>query len=332
MSEGYPLFVAEVGANHRGSLDIAKQHIRAAAAAGADAVKFQVWHPDLMAGHSKELVAGPWEGRSLEALYRQAWLPWTLVAELQNTARELGLIWFASVFDHIALRFLEEQQCPMYKIASFELVDLSLIADVAATGKPLIMSTGMASREEIVEAVRIARECGAWDITLLKCTSAYPAPHEDMNLRAMAELSRFHCKYGLSDHSRGPVAAVVAAALGASLIEKHFVCEEWRSGSLDEAFSATPEEFAQMVRFAKEACAVLGSGGFGCAPSELPQKGLRRSLHYSADLPSGHVIEEQDLFCARPADGLPDWQTATLLGLTLKRSVMRGAPVRAEDV
>jgi pseudaminic acid synthase len=331
LTHTHPIIVAEISANHRGSKRLAMALLEEAKRVGADAVKIQVWHPEYMAAPGHIMASGPWAGKDLAALYREAHLPWDWLPEMFQEARRIRIILFASVFDSPSLRKLEELECAAYKIASFELVDLPLIAEVASTKKPLILSTGMATFDEIKSAVAIAREAGAQDITLLKCTSAYPSKHSAMNLRAMLELGKqFRIKFGLSDHSLGSVAPIVATAMGADMIEKHFCLT--KEQSLDGDFSSTPTEFADMVREVRQALEALGSSHIGPDKSEEPMRALRRSLHYSYDLTTGHILKYEDLRSMRPSGGVHPNEHATHVGRLLAKDVRAGDPVLWQDI
>lgn len=271
-----PFIVAELSANHLGSLDRALRLIDIAALAGADAVKLQLYDPDKMAPSDLVIESGPWAGRNARELYREAMTPREWFLPLFDHARRSGIEAFSSVFDTGGLAFLESLGCPRYKIASFEIVDLALIGAAAATGKPLILSTGMASATEIFAAVQAARS-SSWhpNITLLKCTSAYPASLEDANLATMIDLEgRFHCDAGVSDHTLGITVPVVATAAGAVMIEKHLTLSRSDGGS-DAAFSSEPHEFAAMVKACREAVQALGEVRYGPTESERPQLQLR---------------------------------------------------------
>jgi sialic acid synthase SpsE len=261
-----PYIVAEMSANHLGSLDRALAIIDAAADAGADAIKFQLFEPERLAPDAA-ITEGPWKGRSTHDLYREAQTPRLWFPTLIERAQARGIDWFSSVFDADGLAFLESLDCPRYKISSFEIVDLDLIRAVAATGKLLIVSTGMATRNEIHKVMDLI---DAKQLTLLKCTSAYPAPIEEINLKSMCYLGR--C--GLSDHTLGNTVAIAATALGASVIEKHLTLLR-ADGGPDAAFSMEPDEFRQMVTECRRARAALGTVHFGPTPSEIPQLQFR---------------------------------------------------------
>lgn len=323
-----PFIVAELSANHLGDLTRALQIIDSAAKAGADAVKVQTWDPGRMVVDEGYIVrSGPWEGRLLVELYREAFTPCNWWPAMQATAAESGIELFSSVFDEPSLEFLEAHQVQRHKIASFELVDLPLIRVAAATGKPLILSAGMATLVEINDAVLAAQDAGCHDFTLLRCVSAYPARPGEACLATMADLrGRYGCKVGLSDHSLGLGVAVAAAALGADMIEKHLTLRRLDGGP-DAAFSMEPDEFADMVVACRQAAQAVGEVRYGPTKHEEPQLALRRSLWWVRDLPQGHIVVPGDLVSARPADGLPPKAQPEVLGRYLNRDVKRGEPV-----
>lgn len=325
-----PFIVAEISANHLGSLERALEIVNAAAAAGADGVKVQAWtkgtmvlDPDLV------MHGGNWDGQRLARLYEEAYTPWEWFPEIFVRAKRLGLVPSASVFDTYALAMLEELACPVYKIASFEITDLRLIRAVAATGKPMVISTGMADRYEIQQAVDAAEGCAS--LTLLKCTSAYPADCSEVNLDAMQHMGTlFKAHIGLSDHTRGTAVAIVAAAAGASMIEKHLTLSR-ADGGPDAAFSMEPHEFANMVYGCRQAVACWGQAKIGPTPSEEPQLALRRSLYFARDMEAGEVLDSGALVTARPAMGLSPHRFDSLIGKTMPRAVKRGDPVTEES-
>jgi N-acetylneuraminate synthase len=323
-----PYVVAEVSANHRGQLGRAVQIVEAAAECGADAVKFQVYTPDTLTidctARPFQLQDTIWAGRTLYDLYREAHTPWDWLAELKQAAEAHGLAWFASAFDPSSVALLEGLAAPAYKIASFELVDLPLLERLAATGKPLILSTGMATREEIDEAVRAV---GPAPLALLHCVSAYPARPEDMHLRAMPLLAeRFRRPVGLSDHTLDEATAVTAVALGACIVEKHLTLRR-QEGGPDAAFSLEPQEFAHMVRALRNAWQALGQPRIGPAPSEAAGRCLRRSLFVVADIRAGEPFTPQNVRSIRPADGLHPRYYSFVLGHTARCDLPRGTPL-----
>lgn len=333
IGSGHPVWiVAEMSANHAQSLEKALQILRAAAEAGADAVKIQTYTPDTMTLNCDRpwfrIGKGTiWEGRTLYDLYGEAYTPWDWQPKLRDEARALGLEFFSTPFDHTSVEFLEKMDVPVYKIASFELVDLPLIRRVAATGKPLIMSTGMATLEEVQEAVDAARQAGASDIALLKCTSAYPAPLEEMNLRSIPELARrFDVPVGLSDHTLGVSVSVAAVALGACMVEKHFTLAR-SDGGPDGAFSLEPEEFRSMVRAVRDVEKAVGDLSFEVTPGEVASRVFRRSLFAVRDIASGEILTEDNVRSIRPGNGLKPKHLNEVIGRRAKTVIERGTPL-----
>ena len=330
---GHPVYiVAELSANHNQSFDRAAEIVRAAKNAGADAIKLQTYTPDTItiksARESFRIKGGTlWDGKTLHDLYGEASTPWEWHGPLQKLAAELALDFFSSPFDGSAVDFLEKLNVPAYKIASPEIVDLQLIETAARTGKPLIISTGMATREEMTEAVETAQRCGAKDIALLKCTSAYPAKPEDMNLRAIPELAEiFQVPVGLSDHTLGIAAPVAAIALGACIIEKHLTLSRSGPGP-DNAFSIEPQEFKLMVDAVRVAEKALGSAHIGPSPAESASRAFRRSLFVVEDMRCGEAFSAQNLRSIRPADGLHTRHLPQIIGKRCARNVERGTPL-----
>lgn len=320
--------VAELSANHNGSLKRALAIVDAVHAAGAAAVKLQTWAAGMMVlDPALRVERGPWAGENMSGLYDRALMPWNQQRVVFAHARDIGLECFSSVFDLESLAFLQSLGCPRYKIASFEAVDIPLIMAVAATKKPIIISTGMATKVEIGDAVTAARQGGARDITLLKCTSAYPADGSSANLAMMRALADWDIAVGLSDHTVGIGVAVTAAALGATMIEKHVTLSR-ADGGLDSGFSLEPAELAQLVReVAGVERAIGASHQFGPTEQEKPQLELRRSLYFAADLPAGTYLGEQHIRSARPALGIAPRFYRRLLGSRLRADVRRGTPV-----
>jgi len=333
LGKGSPVYiVAELSANHNQSLDQAVRILHAAKNAGADAVKLQTYTADTITLRSdKECfrIAGGtlWDGRTLHDLYQEAFTPWEWQPKLKEIADELGMQLFSSAFDDSAVDFLERMNVPAHKVASFELVDIGLIQKMARTGKPLIMSTGMASAEEISEAVEAARGSGATQIALLKCTSAYPAPPEEANLLTIPELARrFDCPVGLSDHTMGIAVPVVAVALGACIIEKH-LCLRRADGGPDGAFSLEPQEFKAMVEAVRTAEKALGAVQFAPGPREANSRKFRRSLFVVEDIKKGELFTKQNVRSIRPADGLHPRHFKEVLGRRAACDVDRGTPL-----
>src|SRR5262249_7740286 len=303
---GTPVYiVAELSANHNQDCDQAVKIIRAAYEAGADAIKLQTYTPDTItiACDREEFRIGGgtlWDGRTLHDLYGEAYTPWGWQPKLKEIANDLGMDLFSSPFDASAVDFLQTVNVPAYKLASCELVDMPLIQKIASTGKPMIISTGMATAEEIDEALRTARDAGASQIALLKCTSAYPASPDDMNLRTIPELARrFKVPVGLSDHTMGIAVPVAAVALGACIIEKHLTLSRSLPGP-DSAFSLEPAEFRAMVEAVRTTERALGKVHFGSATQELNSRTFRRSLFVVQDLKQGQPFDRENVHSIRP--------------------------------
>jgi pseudaminic acid synthase len=330
---GEPVYcIAEVSANHNQDFETAVRIVQAAKDAGADAVKLQTYTPDTITIQSNRecfQVGGGtlWDGWSLYDLYKEAYTPWEWQPKLKKVADDLGMQCFSSAFDASAVDFLETMNVPAHKVSSFELVDLTLIQKMAATGKPLIMSTGMATIEEIEEAVMTARRAGATQIALLKCTSAYPAPAEEMNLRTIPELARrFDVPVGLSDHTMGIAVPVAAVSLGACIIEKHLTLSRTMGGP-DSAFSLEPEEFRAMVEGVRTAEKALGSVHFGVSERESRSRVFRRSLFVVRDVKKGELFTSENVRSIRPGDGLHTRHLAEVLGKTAALDIAQGTPL-----
>ncbi len=324
--------IAEMSANHNQDFNQAVQLIHAAKEAGADAIKLQTYTPDTLTidcdNEYFRIGKGTiWEEKNLYKLYQEAYTPWEWQPKLKSIANELGIDCFSTPFDFTAVVFLEEMDVPAYKIASFELVDFPLIRRVAQTGKPMILSTGMASLAEIDEAVKAAREAGATQIALLKCNSAYPAPPEEMNLRTIPHMAEaFGAPVGLSDHSLGIAASVAAVALGACIIEKHFTLSREAPGP-DSAFSLEPHEFKAMVEAIRTAEKTLGTVSYMVTPREAASRVFRRSLFVVKDMKAGDVITEENVSSIRPGNGLSPKYLEQVIGRTVKQDVRCGAPL-----
>lgn len=329
---GQPVFiVAEVSANHNQSLDRALEIVRAAKRAGADAVKFQTYRPDTITldcdNDFFQIKGTPWAGRRLFDLYGEAYTPWEWHPRLRDEARALGLDWFSTPFDPTAVDFLESLQAPAYKIASFELVDIPLIRRVARTGKPIILSTGMSTYEEIAEAVQAVKAEGNETLVLLKCTSAYPASPEDMNLSTIPDLSlRSGVPVGLSDHTRGTSVAVAATALGAVLIEKHLTLSRDEGGP-DSEFSLEPQEFREMADAVRSAQKALGKVKYGCSEREEKSRAFRRSLFVVCDMNAGEAFTPENVRSIRPAYGLHPRHWDEVMGRPAATYIQRGTPL-----
>jgi len=328
-----PVIVAEVSGNHNGSLDRALQIVDAIAAAGAHAVKLQTYTASTMTlplAEREFFVSdpkNPWTGRSLYDLYEEAHTPWDWHAALFERCRRHGLAAFSTPFDATAVDFLQELDSPCFKIASFEAVDLPLIRRAAATGKPLVISTGMATEEEITEAVDAARSAGCTSLALLKCTSTYPADPRNSNLSTIPHMSaRFGCPVGLSDHTLGIGAAVAATALGACMIEKHVTLSR-ADGGVDSAFSLEPGELAQLVRESAVAWHALGKVQYGPTQDELPSLQYRRSLYVVEDVERGAILDRRNVRAIRPGLGLPPKHLDAVLGRPASKQIARGTPL-----
>ena len=338
IGKGAPAYViAELSANHNGRFEQALRIVQAAKEAGADAVKLQTYTADTItiecAAESFRIGGGTvWDGKTLHELYGEAYTPWEWQPKLKRAAEELGMQCFSSAFDESAVDFLERMQVPAHKVASFELVDLPLIRKMAATGKPLIMSTGMATLEEIEEAIRTAREAGAKSIALLKCSSAYPAPPAEMNLRTIPELERrFSVPVGLSDHTLGIAVPVAAVSLGACIIEKHLTLSR-TDGGPDSSFSLEPAEFKAMVDAVHTAEKALGEVHFGVSENEGRSRIFRRSLFVVHDIKKGEPFTAENVRSIRPGNGLHTRHLGEVLGKAAARDIARGTPLSWELV
>ena len=333
IGSGQPTYViAELSANHNQDFETARAIIHSAKHAGADAIKLQTYTADTITLRSDKplfRVRGGtlWDGRILHDLYQEAYTPWEWQPRLKTIANDLGMDLFSSAFDDTAVDFLEQMNVPAHKVASCELVDLGLIRKMARTGKPLLISTGMASEEEIAEALQAARGAGATQIALLKCTSAYPAAPEEANLLTIPELSRrFGCPAGLSDHTMGVAVPVAAVAVGACIIEKH-LCLRRADGGPDSAFSLEPEEFKAMVDAVRTAEKSLGVVQFAPSPSEVNSRKFRRSLFVVEDVRKGDLFTEHNVRSIRPADGLHPRHYPEILGKRAAGDIERGTPL-----
>jgi N-acetylneuraminate synthase len=338
LGQGHPAYiVAELSANHAQDFERAVALVRAAKSAGADAVKIQTYTADTLTLDSDKepfrIHAGTaWDGKTLYELYKEAYTPWDWQPRLKAIADDLGLPLFSSPFDESAVAFLEAMQVPAYKIASFELVDLPLIECVSRTGKPVIMSTGMSTLDEIRDAVDAARAAGAREIALLKCTSAYPAPAEEMNLRTIADLAAtFDVPVGLSDHTMGVAVPVAAVALGACIIEKHFTLSRSMPGP-DSHFSLEPAEFKAMVEAVRTAEKALGRVDYTVGREEAKSRSFRRSLFVVQDVEQGALFSTENIRSIRPGHGLPPKHLKEVLGRRATRDIERGTPLSWELV
>jgi pseudaminic acid synthase len=333
IGEGCPTYcIAELSANHGGEFERAVDIVKAAKDAGADAVKLQTYTPDTITLASEKecfRIGGGtlWDGRTLHNLYGEAFTPWEWQPKLKEVAEDSGLQLFSSAFDETAVDFLEQMKVPAHKLASFELVDIALIRKMASTGKPLIMSTGMASEAEVDEAVQTARTAGADQIALLKCTSAYPAPPEEANLRTIPELARrYDCPAGLSDHTMGIAVPVAAVALGACIIEKH-MCLSRADGGPDSAFSLEPQEFKAMVDAIRVAEKALGTVRFAPGDREVSGLQFRRSLFVVENVKRGDVFTKSNVRSIRPANGMHPRHLDEILGQRAACDIECGTPL-----
>ncbi|MEQ1748221.1 MAG: pseudaminic acid synthase [Prosthecobacter sp.] len=330
---GHPCYiVAELSANHGGSFDQCEATLRAMKESGADAVKVQTYTADtLTIPSSKEpfVIGGGtlWDGRTLHDLYKEAYMPWDWQPQLQKLASELGMDFFSTPFDETSVDFLEEMNLPVHKIASFELVDLPLLRKIAATHKPVIMSTGMATLEEIEEALATLREANSGPVALLKCTSAYPAAPDEMNLRTIPDMAaRFKVPIGLSDHTMGHVVTTAAVTLGACIVEKHFILSRSLPGP-DSSFSMEPQEFREMVNAIRITEQALGKINYEVSAKEAKSRIFRRSLFVTASIKAGEQLTLENVRCIRPAHGLHPRHLDAVLGCIAKQDIEAGTPL-----
>ena len=329
-----PYVIAELSANHNGRLETAIRIIDEAAKAGADAVKLQTYRPDTITLNSDadefKIKGGLWDGRTLYELYEEAHMPWEWHTPLFEHAKKVGIPIFSSPFDTTAVDLLEDLKAPAYKIASFEAVDLPLIRYVAATGKPMIISTGMADDEEIQEAITAAREGGCKELAILHCVSGYPAPAEDYNLRTIGDMiDRFGLVTGLSDHTLDNTTAIASVVLGTSIIEKHFTLDR-NGGGPDDSFSLEPADLAALCRDSKTAWKALGQVDYGRKSSEQGNAQFRRSLYFVKDMKAGDLITEDCIRSVRPGYGLPPKYLEKVLNKKLKNNVSKHEPLTSE--
>jgi N-acetylneuraminate synthase len=330
------LFIAEISANHLGSLDRARNLVREAARVGATAVKFQTYTADTMTLNIKEFSVSNdhelWGGKRLYDLYKEAHTPWEWHAELFELSRELGLIPFSSPFDLSAVEFLESLNCPIYKIASLETGDHALIRAVAKTGKPLIISTGATEWDEIEDLVNVVQETGNENLTLLVCTSSYPARAADAHLRRMLEIrEKLNVKVGVSDHTLGIGVSLAAVGLGAVAIEKHLTLNR-SDGGADSAFSMEPDEFQTLVSEGNDAYLSLGKREWSIQDSEKESRRLRRSLYIVKDVKAGELLTTENVRAIRPGEGCSPKYLEQLLGKRFSADAKMGTPLRVEDV
>lgn len=326
-----PYIIAEVSANHNGSLERATRIIEQAKEAGADAVKLQTYTADTITlncdTEAFQINGGLWNGKTLYQLYQDAHMPWEWHRPLFDRARELGITIFSSPFDNSAVNLLENLGAPAYKIASFEVVDLPLIKYVASTGKPMIISTGMADMAEIQEAIDTAYDNGCKDVAILHCVSGYPAPASDYNLNTISDMARrYEVVTGLSDHTLDNATAIASIALGASIIEKHFTLDR-EGGGADDSFSLEPHELAVLCRDSRTAWSALGSIDYGRKPSEKDNAKFRRSLYFVRALKAGDIVTDQCVRSVRPGYGLAPKHLSEVIGRRVCRDIERCEPV-----
>lgn len=328
--------VAELSANHGHRLEVALESVRAAAAAGTDAVKIQTYTADTLTLDSDQedfRIRGTlWDGRTLHELYQEAYTPWEWHKAIFEEAAKAGIVCFSTPFDTSAVDFLETLGNPCYKIASFEITDIPLIAYAASKGKPMILSTGVATLEDIELAVKTCRASGNEDITLLQCTSSYPAPIEEANLRTMPDMKeRFGVKVGLSDHTIGHEVPLAAVALGASMVEKHFILDR-SIGGPDAAFSMEKEEFAAMVQAIRNVEKALGSVAYPTDPAAIPGRAFSRSLYIAQDMKAGDMFTPQNVRSVRPGYGMHPKYLPAVLGRTIARDAQAGERLLPEMI
>ncbi len=333
LREDSPVFiVAELSANHAGDLELAKDTIYAMKEAGADAVKLQTYTPDTITIDSDREIfrirqGTLWDGKTFYQLYSEAFTPWEWHAELKELAEKLGLVFFSTPFDRTAVDFLEELNVPAFKIASFEITDIPLIEYTASKGKPVILSTGIATLSDIEEAVSACRRVGNDQVILLRCVSAYPAPFEDVNLRTIPNMAEtFRCLVGLSDHTLGVEVPIAAVALGARIVEKHFILSR-DLNSPDREFSLTPEEFATMVKAIRNVEKALGRVSYELTEKMKRGRELARSLFVVEDVRAGEIFTEKNVRSIRPGYGLPPKYLREILGKRARRNIPRGTPL-----
>lgn len=331
-----PYVIAEMSANHNGSLDTAKRIIEVAQQSGADAVKLQTYKPDTITlncdSEDFQIHGGLWDGKTLYQLYEEAHMPWDWHRPLFEHARKVGITIFSSPFDNTAVDLLEDLNAPAYKIASFEAVDLPLIKYVASTGKPMIISTGMADAQEIQEAVDAARSAGCKQLAILHCVSGYPAPAEDYNLRTIPDMiARYGAVTGLSDHTLDNTTAITSVALGASIIEKHFTLDR-SGGGPDDSFSLEPAELAALCNGSKTAWSALGRVDYGRKSSEQGNAKFRRSLYFVRPMNAGDLVTADCVRSVRPGFGMAPKHLDAILGKRVARAISANSPVLQQDL
>jgi pseudaminic acid synthase len=330
-----PYVIAEISANHNGRIETAMRLIEEAHHAGASAVKLQTYTPDTITLNSDaeefRIQGGLWDGRTLYDLYQEAHMPWEWHKPLFERARKTGITIFSSPFDRTAVDLLEDLDAPAYKIASFEAVDIPLIRYVASTGKPMIISTGLADADEIADAINAAQEGGCSQLAILHCVSGYPAPAGDYNLQTIPDMMhRFGVVTGLSDHTLDNATAIASVALGAAIIEKHFTLDR-KGGGPDDSFSLEPRDLQDLCRNVNLAWAALGGVNYSRKSSEASNAKFRRSLYFVKDLKAGDLITEDVVRSVRPGFGVPPKYWSSLIGLHIGRDVMQNTPVLMSD-
>lgn len=331
-----PYIIAELSANHNGSLETALKMIDEAKKAGADAVKLQTYTPDTITldfdSDDFRMESGLWKGKTLYSLYKEAHLPWDWHKQLFERAKAADITIFSSPFDNTAVDLLEDLGAPAYKIASFEAIDLPLISYVASTGKPMIISTGMANEQEIQDAIDVARTSGCKKVAILHCVSGYPAPAEDYNLATIPDMiERYGVAVGLSDHTLDNTTAIGSVALGACLIEKHFTLNR-NGGGPDDSFSLEPEGLKSLCLGAKTVWRALGTVDYGTKSSEKQSLKFRRSLYFVRDIAAGQTITREHVKSIRPGFGLPPKMLEKIIGSRVKRAILTGTPVSLDQI
>jgi N-acetylneuraminate synthase len=331
-----PYIIAELSANHNGSLQSALEIVRQAKLVGASAVKLQTYTADTITLKSENpeffIEGGIWEGQSLYELYEQSHMPWNWHKPLFELANDIGITIFSSPFDYTAVDLLEDLNAPAYKIASFEAVDLPLIRYAASTGKPLIISTGMASRDEIIEAIDAARSVGCSELAILHCVSGYPAPAANYNLSVIPDMrDSFGVEVGLSDHTLDNTTAIASVALGASIIEKHFTLNR-NGGGPDDSFSLEPPEMRALCENARTAWEAVGKVDYGLQSSEVGNVKFRRSLYFTKDMEVGETVTADCVRSVRPGYGLPPKYIDDVVGSRVTKAVVKHSPVQLETI
>lgn len=333
IGNGHPVFiVAELSANHLQNFNLATETIRAIKDAGADAVKLQTYTPDTITidcDNEYFQIKGEtlWDGKTLYQLYQEAYTPWEWQPKLKEVANELGLIFFSTPFDKTAVDFLEEMNVPAYKVASFEITDIPLIEYIASKGKPIIISTGIATLEDIEETIATCKRIGNNQIALLKCTSEYPTPLEDVNLKTIRDMvEKFDIIVGLSDHTHGISVPIASVALGAKIIEKHFILDR-KLGGPDSEFSLQPDEFKEMVKSIREVEKALGKVNYELTEKQKRSKEFSRSLFAVKDIKRGEIFTEDNIKSIRPNFGIAPKYLKEILGKTAEKDIKKGTPL-----